>query len=1041
MRNVSRHRVLAGLMLGTAAATACVAAQKRKETLGSTAEPMYSVSTVDTTPQFAAVGHLNRPPFGFFCSGTLIAPDLVLTASHCFADIAAGCDGSGNPQPSLSARKESLRAGTTFVVSPSGLSDADASSPFTVDDVAINPAAYLDLGACPACGSQTSGCVDCTALDPASPQNGLNLEFDSALVHLAVPVPSSLAVPIQVVTDIADPSLSSAVGWVHLNLDLTSDFTQPGAIRPTIVGWGFDDFCTTSRRSGLALFNAGATTWDQTCVGAWSCQGPTACQPVTRIQIERLLPTGPVPGPGDSGSPLIIAGGSGGLNGVGGGFPDISPPGVPFVLGVATQSSVPGSCGASYVSPQFDGGAIPGKAYSAAYTATFNTANATWLEKTIADFDGDGLPNASDNCPTVPNAKQQDSNYDAELEIVLAGGCADYSASGCPAGEGHVPTAADPPEYVAHWHASYPGDACDANATTATATVRVGDPQRRQLPCTVCTIARGATENCVPSPNLICPAVLSSGLSFTSYIGDPLGGAVAAAGTSAPAFCACPGADTDPGWHANCQNQRIAPCVIGNDLLFPTGRTSQNGSGWWPITKAGGPVGRFPRDVFPFPALTTTHQEYSDLTIAEGLYDPSISVLAIWDFTADLADLGLPATATSVVGVRWGSVRSFSPAARDMQPAPNTANTYAPTNAEITSETLYRFFNPVYVPVFGVWELGGFPHDPGDPPWETLVDGASAPIEQTRNGGARFAGERFDAAGLALLGMVSSGASDLLVGDDVITGVPFQWSGAPAIVVEHGTTNLQGAFVVAAGRLSTVTVMPGDSADPPDLRSYDAADALLRSLHVDATGAALTVIDVQATLGGTPNAARFPVSGAIPTSPVGLNWSGSDASLYVADEMPCNSGGSALRLLRIDRKLVSTELWRLACARILPEDVLLSTTSEEHVLGVVTHDRSEVAAFDGLGSPRWSLRVRGKLAAAPIAIDGGASLALARRGDTTRGLLDLRFVPRAEASRHLCGTRWLRHHVDMSSLSVLGAPALDCGRESADPDDDDDDDR
>jgi hypothetical protein len=1034
MRSLSRRGALLLGALGTAAAAACVTQEKRSDTVASAAEPVLSVSTVDTTPQFAAVGLVSTHQV--LCSGTLIAPDLVITAAHCFFDIATGCDGKGNPQPSLPANKETELAGAMFKISPSGV--PDGATAFTIDDVAIHPNAYADLSTCPACGAQSGSCVDCNVLDSGNIGAGINFDLDVAIAHLATPVPSSLAVPLQVVTDISDPALAASASWVHLNLDVSTDFAQDTPVRPTVVGWGLDDFCTTVRRSGQALFAGTGPGWDQQCNSRASCQGQTGCQSGPLVPIHRILPSGAVPAPGDSGSPLIVVGGTQGLNGGGGGFADITPPGVPLVLGVLDSGSSNPTCGASYVDAGFDGGIPIGQDTLTSYAAPYTAQTGAWIEQTIADFDGDGVPNASDNCPTVPNAKQQDSNYDAELEIVLAGGCTDYSMSGCPSDEGHVPTPADAPGYADHWRASYPGDACDRNATTATATVQVVDPEGRFAPCTVCTIARGTTQSCAPSPGLLCPALLSSGLSFTSYIGDNTGGAPAATGMSAPAFCVCPGADTDPAWHADCQKQTAnLPCVIGRDSLYPPGTANVQGSGWWPITQAAGRLGRFPITVFPFPNLTTTHQEYSDLTVAEGLYNPTLSVHATWDFPSDLANLGIPVTATSLTGVRWGSVRSFSPVASEAQPAANTANTYAPTNVAITGETVYEFFDPLYVPVFGVWELGGFPHDPGDPPWQTLVDGATAPIEQTLSGGARFAGERFDAPGLSLLGMVSAGASDLLVGDDVVTGVPFQWSGAPAIVVEHGTTNLQGAFVVTAGHMSTVMSVPGDSADPPDLRSYDAADALLRSLHVDASGASLTVIDVQAALAGTPNASTVPISGAIPSAPVGMTWSASDASLYVADQMPCSNGGAALRLLRIDRKLVSTELWRLACAYFLPEDVFLSTSSQkESVLGVVTGGHSEVAAFDSLGSPRWSLRVQGELAAAPMAIDGGVSLALVRRGDTRHGLLDLRFVPRAKTAPHLCGTRWLRHHVDTSALSVLGDPAVDCEELEGRDDDD-----
>jgi hypothetical protein len=447
-------------------------------------------------------------------------------------------------------------------------------------------------------------------------------------------------------------------------------------------------------------------------------------------------------------------------------------------------------------------------------------------------------------------------------------------------------------------------------------------------------------------------------------------------------------------------------------------------------------------DRFPFPALTTTHQEFSDLTSGGpgGSFDPNLAVRATWDFPADLAAFGQPG-ATSLTGVRWGSVRSFTPGPSEFQAPENARNSYVPGKVELQGETIFAFSNPRYTPVFGIWELGGSPHDPGDPPWETLVDGASVPIEQTIAGGALFAAQRFDTAGLSLLAGVGPGTSDLLVGDDVITGVPFRSNLTAAVVVDHGTTNVRGAFTVSPlGQVTTVTGGRTFSSDPPDLRSYDAADALLRSLHVDASGASVTIVDVQAALAGTTRTSTVAVSGATPQAPLALAWNGAEASLYVVDAVQSGSKDMALRLLRIDRKYGSTELWRLEGVHKLPDALLLSMSPQnERVLGIVIEGHSEIAAFDSVGSSLWSVRVAGELAAAPISTDGGASLALRRQKDTSHGLLKLRYIARAKAAKHLCGTQWLRDHVVTSPRSVLGDPSVDCRSEEQDGDNDGDD--
>ena len=121
---------------------------------------------------------------------------------------------------------------------------------------------------------------------------------------------------------------------------------------------------------------------------------------------------GPVPAPGDSGSPLVIGGlcGNTGVAFTQGTFPDV-PTSIscePLILGVQTGG---------------DNNIPPGVPYPQSCQTinddaeTFASPVSTWLETILdGDFDDDGTPDYSDNCPTVPNGGQQDTNFDAELE-------------------------------------------------------------------------------------------------------------------------------------------------------------------------------------------------------------------------------------------------------------------------------------------------------------------------------------------------------------------------------------------------------------------------------------------------------------------------------------------------------------------------------------------------------------------------------------------------------------------------------------------------
>jgi hypothetical protein len=978
---------------------------------------MHSASGTDTTAQFAAVGFFSNG-----CTGTRIAPDLVLTAARCFPDIVRGCDGLGHAVGPLSLRKHDLLRGITFNVNASGSSHGGAS--LNVDDVVFAPGAYANLGSC----SVTSN-INCAKADrppTADPTAGRNLESDEAIVHLT----SNSHPVVRVITDISDPSLSSSASWAHVDINPSTDLASTSTAQPIVVGWGNDDQNTTTRRSGFAQFTLDPVGWDEACGGAWTCLGPPsgACSingtggghPITALVVHRVLPDGIVPAAGDWGGPLIVSGGTSGFNGAGGGMADLAPTGEPFILGVMSAGDeTPG------------GQSLPsGQDFPSEYSATFHAANGAWIEKITHDFDGDGIADDADNCPTVPNAGQSDTNFDAELQFVLdLDACGDYSSTGCPAGEGHVPTASDTDAYVSHFHAFYPGDACDTNATTAASTFTATNPFGQQDTCVQCTIIGSTMAGCSPWPGHLCPTRWTSGIHLDSFIGSPLGDAPTTTGTTEPSFCRCDGADSDPTWHADCQSSSMPlPCTIGRDILFPE-PAALPGSGWQHLT-----LGSFGGIVFdvPYVPLQTTHQEKSDSTILSGAFNPVANAGAdsIWDFLTDRSEFGVPTSSTSMTGVLWANVQTFEAVSFEGNPVTNLPDSFLPTTVAVEPGVVFRAFNPLYRPVFGIWELGGQPHDTGDPPWTVIVNGI-APIEQTMTGGSSLAGDRYDAVALSLLAGVGSGASDLLVGDDVVAGVAFHATLNAAVIVGHDTTDVLGALSPnVAGRVGGVlarTSVPG--VDPVDLRSYDATDGVLRSLHVAGAAAALTAVDVQAALTGVSRSVTTPVTGVIPSGPLAVAWNQGESSLYVLDA-PSIRHRTALRLLRIDPKSVSRELWRLEGVRQPPANVFLSMSrdSSERVLSMVVDGRSEIAAFDSNGVATWSTTVSGELAAPAISSDGGVSLALrGLEGRFEKGLLRLRLIPRTHTAKQLCGAPWLREH-------AASDPRGECDREGRDGD-------
>ncbi len=163
--------------------------------------------------------------------------------------------------------------------------------------------------------------------------------------------------------------------------------------------------------------------WDRDCGPRNTCKGPDqtlTCSltgqqgmaDVTLLHMHRLVQAdgtlGAACDQGDSGGPLLLQGGA---------SPNIPelPSGKWFVFGTF---SAPGA----YPGPTTD--------VDDMFPPTWSADNGPWIEKTLAallgDTDGDGIPNAQDNCPYVRNTDQLNCNHDfevANLQDVLGDAC------------------------------------------------------------------------------------------------------------------------------------------------------------------------------------------------------------------------------------------------------------------------------------------------------------------------------------------------------------------------------------------------------------------------------------------------------------------------------------------------------------------------------------------------------------------------------------------------------------------------------------------
>ncbi len=483
---------------------------------------------------------------------------------------------------------------------------------YPLDRIIAHPDAYVDSGAC-----QPGQPMSCQyTLHDEGPGWNYGGAMDEALFHFHVdpgqPTPSDLGiVPIPIITSLSDSGKTSCTpgattlpfsstasdgAAVHACIDETIDFGAGANTQAWPVGRGNGDAMDgsadpghTERRTGPMIFENLGPHWDQWCGFLNDCNGIEKSQycsnlggvtgqvNVVNVHMQRILDSDGKYGAdidsGDSGGPLLIQGGPS--------------PGLPeltadewFVFGISSHTT---------------GGdpADPSAQVDQTFPPTWSPANGPWIETTVrallTDTDGDGVLNDADNCWTVRNWNQQDSNWDAELELVLtsASPCSDYAWSGqgtgaCPTWEGYPPGtggAPDTPDYVAHFRANYPGDACDSNATTASAASTVPNPTGATAPCQVCVTVQtctGTSTTCGPShlpSQQACPTFVNTGLNMTSYIGNLSGDAPSAQGMSAPAFCRCDAAPSDPNWHRHCE-QQASPCTIARDSLFQPGPSS-----------------------------------------------------------------------------------------------------------------------------------------------------------------------------------------------------------------------------------------------------------------------------------------------------------------------------------------------------------------------------------------------------------------------------------------------------------------------------------
>ena len=603
------------------------------------------------------------------------------------------------------------------------------------------------------------------------------------------------------------------------------------------------------------------------------------------------------------------------------------------------------------------------------------------------DKDGDAIPDGIDNCPTVANADQRNTNEDAERA-------------------GNQPLV---------------GDACDPNSSTALAiTSSVYDNS-----------LTGTCNNILLSPNgttiqgFSCILPMVSGLSLTGYIGNDAGTAPQANGTTGPAFCRCDTATTDEVTREKCFVARSAGgagCIPARDDLFPPldGGAPPPTSSWLTITQTVAGVSQ------RFAAQNIVH---SQPNVASASAKPG------WDFYRDLASFGLDASAgvgTSLEGLAWSNVLTFTPVPdsgelpRDTNLSLN--NSYPAVHAEIRAGNVISSV-PATEPIYQWWLWG---MNPVDPEWLMPINGVG--ILAAQQGGMVSTTSRFTANAQTLMAPVNAlGSSTFLLVNDGARNMSAQ--GIVGAVVATTSTSLQfnGALVRSGYQIDALGLSGGASA--PTVANWvayamDSDRGLFYALTREPASGAQGVqrFNIRQALHGVAPMVTT-LSGSTFGTPLALQFNNAKGALFLLDRLDAG-GNSSLRLLSIGDSGTTQVLWSTAAvaSASFPTQAFLSADATGAMtvsLTVPGGASTEVLTVDPTGAPLHSFDSTAVTATRVNTEPNGSFWTVSKTyqpGSSYWSLTPTR-TDLAQLLPTICGAAWLRSVAGSSNPLATAAAA------------------
>ncbi len=756
MSSVRIARALSCVLLATVACSP----SSELDNAGSASEAVHGVfctdgSCIDTTQAGVDVYANNAGA----CSGTLVAPDTFLMASHCVAFI----DEVGGRQCPNSAPSQ-VGGGLTFYANGTTVSLTISA----VDGIVVHPEGQSNVSAC-----KSTDLYNCASPEPTAQIT--RTSHDLALVHISTLPDASTYPRLKVVTDINTNSGGTSY-TVHKKLNRATEF-GPSQLAYDL-GFGKSDFGLPDGASdGIARRLRGQIEFWQPSMdvsgndflwpgssGFMGCNapvGPVNTDPtiyMTRTSSGADAFSGPLSDSGDSGSPLLVQGGNGS-----GQFPEL--PSGDIIIGVDSGGTGPGTYGP-----------VPPGKQTMWYTPTFGTTNGSWLDSRISDFDGDGTPNYADNCPTVAN-DQANSNWDAELQLALPS---------FPSDTGLPPTDFNTWSSVTHFWSYYKGDACDPDSSTQALTSRKIDSTNKSgacntFQCSGCSCSHGSSMGDGGG----CPKTMGSGLTMDSWIGNQWGAAKTVTGTAKPAFCPCTAGNVQL-----CKPAIGADCPVAKDAAVPFGSEIHNFAAITQGTGSG--------DTYPFPSVSMNHV---DPVVG---YTPSTQQ-PNWDILSDFPSLvdggGGADHRADKWGVLWSHVLTFN------------NDTGTNENAVVVNQNNHYQYGDPYVQD----HLDSFPYTncvngpiavPFWDPWQAVeheIDWSIAEIDtssgvhvfgQSTNGTEELT-SRFTSNALSALSPVTSRSADWLYAADLVTGGLGRGGLRAAVVLKPGSAFITNALTIS----------------------------------------------------------------------------------------------------------------------------------------------------------------------------------------------------------------------------------------------------